>query len=356
MVLFGALTAILCFPLSLEPSRRAFNLGADTRLFLWTLAWDAHALQDSPLALFDANIFYPEPNTLAFSEHLVGTAMLAAPLLWATDDPLFAMNVVLLLSTLLSGLGAYFLARCLGVGPYGSMAAGIIFAFAPPRLFRLGQLHLATTQWMPFCLAFLHLYVAGGKSRHLMAAGCFFTMQALSGGYNGLFLLLAAGGLLLYLIILGAFRPNSRLLRDVAMVGALLAVLNGPFLLPYLQARRDVGLQRSLQEAQEFSPNAASFLASPTHMQRWLLSPFPGLRRDVMKNASSYLFPGFLPLGLAVLGMAKRNKTGRRPPQSRTPPRPPHGCYSPGTRPSFSLSPRRSSSKRQAGSDGRFSR
>ncbi len=316
--LLGALTAILCFPLSLEPSRRAFNLGADTRLFLWTLAWDAHALRESPLALFDANIFYPEPNTLAFSEHLLGTAVLAAPLLWATDDPLLAMNFVLLLSTTLTGLGAYFLARCLGAGFWGSLAAGIIFAFAPPRLFRLGQLHLATTQWMPFCLAFVHLYAAGGTRRHLLAAGLFFTLQALSGGYNGLFLLLAAGGLVLYLMLLGGFRPSSRWLRDMVVVGALLAALNGPFLLPYLEARRDVGLERSLQEAQEFSPNAASFLATPAHMQRWLLSPFPKLREEVMKNARSYLFPGFLTLGLALFGIGRRKETAPIPYEGET--------------------------------------
>ena len=308
VILFGALTAVLCSPLSLEPSRRAFNLGADTRLFLWTLAWDAHALRESPLTVFDANIFYPEPNALAFSEHLVGTAVLAAPIVWATDNPVLAMNWVLLLSTTLTGLGAYFLARCLGAGFWGSLAAGIIFAFAPPRLFRLGQLHLATTQWMPFCLAFVHRYAAGGTRRHLLAAGLFFTLQALSGGYNGLFLLLAAGGLVLYLILLGGFRPRSRWFRDMVVAGALVTVLNGPFLLPYIQARRDVGLERSLQEAQEFSPNAASFLATPAHMQRWLLSPFPRLRNEVVKNANSYLFPGFLTLGLALFGIGRRNQ------------------------------------------------
>ena len=43
---------------------------ADTALNAWIVAWVAHQLPVAPLALFDANIFYPEPRTLAFSEHM----------------------------------------------------------------------------------------------------------------------------------------------------------------------------------------------------------------------------------------------------------------------------------------------
>jgi hypothetical protein len=36
----------------------------------WIIGWIAHQLPRAPLHLFDANIFFPEPNTLAFSEHM----------------------------------------------------------------------------------------------------------------------------------------------------------------------------------------------------------------------------------------------------------------------------------------------
>jgi hypothetical protein len=303
---FTALTLVMAYPLSWEPGSRALDLGADTRLFLWTLSWDVHALSHHPWSVFDANIFYPEPNTLAYSEHLLGSALLGAPWLAASDNPLLGMNAILLLSCILSGLGAYFLARTLGIGTAGAMVCGIIYAFAPPRFFRLGQLHLATVQWIPFCLGCLHAYASGGLRRHLVAAVLFFTLQALSGGQSGLFLLLAATGLVVYLCVSGTLRPRGNLIRDGILAVVVAGVLNLPFLLPYLEVQHDVGLARSLAEAEEWSPNAESFLAAPTHAERALLSTVPGLERKIMRGASGYLFPGFLTVVLAGLALLRR--------------------------------------------------
>ncbi len=302
---FAVLTFIYTIPLSLDPGGRALDLGADTRLFLWTLAWDLHALVSQPLSLFQANIFFPTPDTLAYSEHLLGTAILGSPWLAATGSPLLALNAVLLISCVGAGAGTYFLARRVGVGVAGALAAGVIFAFAPPRFFRLGQAHLAVVLWMPLCLGFVHTYAAGGSRKHLLAAVAFFTLQALSGGQPGLFLALAAGGFLLYAWVFGLLRPQGKLLPDFGLATALAVALNLPFFLPYVRVQEASGLSRSLEEAREWSPNAASFLAAPTHAQRHLLSIVPGLERRVMGTARAYLFPGFLTLFLALLSLRR---------------------------------------------------
>ena len=38
------LTLVFAYPLSTSPGSVAIDLGPDTRLFLWTLDWDVHAL------------------------------------------------------------------------------------------------------------------------------------------------------------------------------------------------------------------------------------------------------------------------------------------------------------------------
>lgn len=319
---FAVLTFIYTIPLSLDPGGRALDLGADTRLFLWTLAWDLHALVSQPLSLFQANIFFPTPDTLAYSEHLLGTAILGSPWLAATGSPLLALNAVLLISCVGAGAGTYFLARRVGVGVAGALAAGVIFAFAPPRFFRLGQAHLAVVLWMPLCLGFVHTYAAGGSRKHLLAAVAFFTLQALSGGQPGLFLALAAGGFLLYAWVFGLLRPQGKLLPDFGLATALAIALNLPFFLPYVRVQEASGLSRSLEEAREWSPNAASFLAAPTHAQRHLLSIVPGLERRVMGTARAYLFPGFLTLFLALLSLRRVQEIApvaeRAPPPAQT--------------------------------------
>ena len=317
---FAALTAILTFPLSFYPGSRALDLGADTRLFLWTFAWDVHALLEKPFSVFQANIFFPQSDTLAYSEHLLGSALLGAPWLVATDNPLLAMNAVLLISCVGAGAGTYYLSRRIGIGVTGSLVAGVVFAFAPPRFFRLGQLHLANVMWMPLCLAFLHRYVNGGGRRHLLVACIFFTLQALSGGQVGLFLLMASLGWLVYAHVFGMLtKPRGKLLLDFGIATVLLVVLNAPFLLPYLRVQQEAGLRRSLDEAREWSPNATSFLAAPTHVQRTLLSLHPVLERQVLGTARAYLFPGFLTLLLAGFSL-RRTHGAAAPPSERAPP------------------------------------
>ena len=83
------------------------------------------------------------PALCAVSGHWgSGSAFVAAPVQWITGNNVLALNTVALLSVMLCGLGAFVLARRIGIGPAGAVVAGVIFAFSPPRFFRTGQLHL----------------------------------------------------------------------------------------------------------------------------------------------------------------------------------------------------------------------
>jgi hypothetical protein len=308
-LLFVLLTLVLAAPLSLAPATRALPLSADTRLFLWTISWDVHALLHQPLSIFDANIFFPEPRSLAYSEHLIGSAVLGAPALLASGNPVLALNVIVLLSCVLSGLGAYYLARHLGVGTVAALAAGVVFAFGPARFVRLAQVHVAVVQWIPFALAFMHLYARHRRRRDLVAVAAFFTLQALSSGHGGLFLTLALGALILYDWVFGRLPGPGRMLRDLGIVGLLLLAVNLVFLIPYLRAQQDVGLHRTIGAVYDWVPNAVSFLASPAHVQEWLLSLVPSLQAKVA-DAKAYLFPGWITLLLAALALGRRRGTG----------------------------------------------
>ncbi|HEY7924582.1 MAG TPA: hypothetical protein VII62_15450 [Vicinamibacteria bacterium] len=311
---FVLLTAVLTLPLSLEPATRAMALSADTRLFLWTLSWDVHALLHQPLRLFDANIFHPEPRTLAYSEHVVGSAIVGAPFLIASGNPVLALNAVILLSCVLSGAGTFFLARELGISRAGAFAAGVIFAFAPPRFTRLAQLHLATVQWIPFCLAFVHRYLRGYHRRDLIAAIFFFTLQSITSGHGGLFLLLALLALGLYLMARRSLPPLRTLARDVGIVGVLLLALNLPFALPYFRVQRELGLRRTIGAVYDWVPNAASFLASPSYVDQAVVSLVPPAARAVA-DAKAYMFPGWLTLLLLAALLLSRRQAGEGAPR-----------------------------------------
>ena len=62
----------------------------------WILAWVAHQLPRDPLHLFEANIFYPAHDALAFSEPLIVPALMGAPLAWAGASPVLVYNLVVI--------------------------------------------------------------------------------------------------------------------------------------------------------------------------------------------------------------------------------------------------------------------
>ena len=296
-LLYSILTVVMALPFSLHTAGSVVSLSSDTELFMWTLAWDTHALLHHPLAVFDANIFYPFRHTLAYSENLIGSVIFAAPVLWLTDNPVLAMNVVALISIPLSGLGAFLLARRLGASPPAAVLCGLVWAFTPPRFLRLEQIHLTTIQWIPFTLAFLHSYAETGRARDLRWAAWLFALQVLATGHGAAMLVLAGGLFAAFELARGLRLAPMRRLRDLGLVGALPLALVALLYVPYRAVQDEVGLRRGLDMWQAFS--ASSFVSSPSHLQTFILSQLPDWAW-LRQRPNAWLFPGFLPILLAA--------------------------------------------------------
>src|SRR5688500_8480242 len=70
------LALIFTYPYILNFSNAGRLDTNDGRWSIWVVSWVAHALTTDPRSIFDANIFYPHDNALAFSEgNFVGGAM-----------------------------------------------------------------------------------------------------------------------------------------------------------------------------------------------------------------------------------------------------------------------------------------
>jgi len=300
-LLFAVLTLLFAYPLSVRPGSSVLPQGADTDLMLWIFGWDVHALTRQPWAIFDGNIYHPYRHTLAYAENLIGSAMLSAPIIWITGNLVLAMNGAALLSCVLCGVGAYVLARRLGLGPAGAVITGLIFAFAPPRFFRLGQLHLTTVQWLPFCLASLQAYLDDADKRDLRWACAFFTFQVYTSGHGAVLTAVAILMLVIWRVLLGeAILPVKRA-RDLGGIGLALLALTGLCFLPYRAVQQEMGLRRSLSESYLFAPNVESFLASPSYVDQFVTSKLTD--RPVLARAKALLFPGYLTLMLAAAGV-----------------------------------------------------
>lgn len=293
---YAALTLILTWPAWWKAADHQLGGGTDPWLFIWTIGWNVHALTSAPWAIFNANIFYPHPNTLAYSEHLIGTVIFAAPVVWITGSQLLATNVVALSSVFLSGVGGYVLGRRLALPAASAFLAGVVFAFTPPRLERLDQLHLTTIQWIPFALAYLHGYFETGRARDLRWAAAFFSLQALTSGHGTAMLTLGAALVIAHRCLIGEPLALAKRVRDVGIPGLLLLAPVGLMLIPYLRARADVGLVRALDDE---GVSAVSWISSASRVDAYLLSRLPDWQW-LQAEPDVYLFPGILPLLLAA--------------------------------------------------------
>ena len=187
LLLFTVLTAAMTYPQFLHLNDTVHDDG-DPLLNAWALSWVAHQLPRAPARLFDANIFYPERRTLAFSETLLVPATLAAPLAWLGVGPLLVYNIVFLSGFIVSGAGVALLVRSLTGNAGAGLVGGIVFAFLPYRFDHYAHLQLQQTQCLPFALWAFHRLLASGRLRDGALFGLFTAGQMLSCMYYGLFL------------------------------------------------------------------------------------------------------------------------------------------------------------------------
>jgi hypothetical protein len=307
LALFIALAVAHTWPLATAPGTLSRNDNGDAILHEWIMAWVAHQVITDPIHLFDANIFYPERHTLAYSDHLFVQSMMAAPLLWSGASPVLAHNLVLIAGFALTGW-----AGCLLVRRWtGSLLAGILSgsllafnAFTLTRLTQIQDLHL---EFFPPALFALDRLLAAPMARHGLQLAGWYVAQALTGTYLMVFTAIS---------LVAAFlsRPGdwwgprfSTFWRPATMaVGVSTAVLV-PFLLPYLNASRAVGLGRSLDEVRPLSAEITDYFATGgrVHFESWSRPFFQG----------DALFPGVAALvltGVAVGGaVAFRDRRAR---------------------------------------------
>lgn len=255
--LFVTLAVVNSLPLALHPSSRIGEHG-DALFSVWRLAWVAHQLRANPLRLFDANIFYPEPRTLAYSDAVLLPAIAVAPLHWAGLEPVTVYTLTLLLAFVLNGLSACVLAHRLTGSIAGGIFAGVVFAFAPFRFDHFDHLEMQFSFWLPLAILAWHQAVAAQTARSYLRVAGLAACQVLSCIYYGVFLLT-------WLPVVTAVwffrRPRAALEACAWILLPPLAVL-AIYSVPYLRNRDRLG-ERPRSDAAAWSAKVGDFVTAP---------------------------------------------------------------------------------------------
>src|SRR5262245_59137961 len=247
LVFFAAMTVVHTWPLAAAPATWSRHDNGDAMLNEWIVAWIAHQLPRNPLQLFDANIFYPEPNALAFSEHMFVPSLMGAPLLWAGLSSLLTHNVLVIAGLALTGW-TMSLVMFRWTGDFWAAAvAGLLLAFNAHSLTRLANLQAMHVEFLPLALYALDRLLVRPSAVAAVGLGVAITLQALTSNY--LLVMIAFGMTAASASRAGEWLPRGRrgTLALLAVAAVLASVLVIPFLLPYLYAQREQGLTRSLK-------------------------------------------------------------------------------------------------------------
>jgi len=300
-----ALTLGLTWPLVRGLTRDLPADLGDPLFITWVLAWDATHLGRG---LWHANIFFPHPLALAYSEHFLAQAVQILPVYALTKNPILCYNLVFLSTFVLSGVAMFMLVRELTGSPAGGLVAGLAYAFAPYRFSNLPHLQVLSSAWMPLVFLGLRRFFETGRIRPLAGAGAAWLAQNLSCGYYLFFFSPAMAAYIVWDITTRGRWSDRQMLLRVGLMATAVLLLTLPFLLPYWQLRQTGLPPRPLDETIRFSADVhAYFTAAP---DLWI----DGRLMQDWPRSEGLLFPGLTITALACVAVATSSVARYREP------------------------------------------
>ena len=296
------------WPLASDPAHLSRNDNADTILNEWILAWVGHELPRDPVHLFNANIFHPEPDTLAFSESLLVQGVMGAPLGWLGASPVLTYNLLVIAGFALTGWSMCLLIRRWTGDWIAALVSGALFGFNAHTLTRLPHMQALHVEFLPPALLALDELLRRPRIRQALTLAGWFVLQALTSVHLFVFTAFAlAASVVASVERWWGWARIRTILPSLLTAAAVSLVCLSPFLVPYWRASRAQDFTRTLGIVAMYSASIDDYLSTPArlHYELWSSRFFFG----------TALFPGVV--ALLLTGVALVRKVAFRDPRAR---------------------------------------
>jgi hypothetical protein len=296
VLVFALLAVVHTWPLATAPGVLSRNDNGDAQLNEWIIAWVAHQLPRDPAHLFQANIFYPAKDVLAFSEPLIVPALIAAPALWLGASPVLAINLLMLAGFALTGLSAYGLAWAWTRDRLAALVAGSLFAFNAHTLTRLAHVQAVHAYGLPLALLLTDRLISAPRLATALGLGACMAMMAYTSGYFAVF----ASVMVAVVVAAGIgrwWRQAARVAVMLAIAALTAAALAVPLLIPYRRVATEQHMVRPIAEVALYSATVDGYLAAPgrVHISTWSAGAF--------SRPVDAFFPGVVAIVLCVVAL-----------------------------------------------------
>ncbi|GIH08953.1 hypothetical protein Rhe02_70200 [Rhizocola hellebori] len=314
------LAAIMTWPTLRYPAYQIPQDIWDPTLEAWMISWGGHAMLTDPSNLWNANAFFPNTYSYAFTDTLLGyfpLGMIGSGFTAAV----VRYNIIFVLLHALAFFGAYMLVRQLGSGKTGAAVAGAAFAYAPWRLAQGGHMHVLSTGGIALSLAMLarghgfslrHGYRPEKAKPGWALAGWLTAAWQISLGFGiglpfgyvlAVITVVALIGLIVRRFRSGPFVFSWKLITADVVGGVAFGAVTILMALPYLQvAELHPYAVRQEAEVALFSPPLFGFFVSPAESQLWG-EAHKVARESLPWHPEMTMLPGFVLYGLACAGL-----------------------------------------------------
>ncbi|CAN5239691.1 hypothetical protein BH20ACT3_BH20ACT3_01570 [soil metagenome] len=288
----------------------AVPIRLDNRFQAWTIHWVQGALMGEH-PLFDAATFAPAPDSLTFSDHLIGLAVVLLPLRWLGLSPAAVFNTGLVLGVVLTAVAGYALGYVLTHRRSAAVVAGTVFSVGPLPWVATTHIHLVWRLGLPLVAALVWVLADRAASRAVpgvaernawtrlpsdralvILLATTVAWQGLVSFFSAVFVLLVAA-----LVVIVRWRDLRGRLRAVFVAVGAGTLLFVPSYLPYLRTRsRLPGFNWSLDEI--------AFLRAAPHIVEDANLVWGGaLGRPLYGTDGFHAFPGLTVTVLVVVGL-----------------------------------------------------
>jgi hypothetical protein len=240
MLLYFACFCVLTFPAILKLTSSFYGDSRDGVVYLWNIWHVRLSLEALQSPFHTTMLHFPEGSTLLGHTLTLTNSITGAGLSCFTTT-YEALNILVVLSVVASGLGAFLLAYHFTNSYRASLIAGFIYAFSGYEMLHLGS-HVDSTslEWLPLFLLFWHKLLTRPSIKYGLLAALFLALNA----YTNLYFLYyaALAGFIMLIVLLLKRKPDfiatRRHVIALAVFTAAGCLAVAPFLLAFVNAER----------------------------------------------------------------------------------------------------------------------
>ncbi|MCH2171582.1 hypothetical protein MK489_12430 [Myxococcota bacterium] len=286
----------------------------DVKRFMWNLWWTRESLTSLANPYWSEIVFHPRGGSLALTSYPIPYGILSIPVQWiwpGLEGLAVAINLLVLFSFTLSGIGAYRLAKHVSASPRASLLAGIVFSTALFHTLNTVRLHLLAVEWLPFYVLCLLRLGEDPRLRRALALAAWMALCFYSSLEYAVYLLIFSSLWLAHRMVVQR-RWEPRLWSRLLVAAGAFTALASPLLVQQIEQLPVAGARFDLEETVSWSPALLSIVTpSRVHPLYGEAMRFAGAEKDGqtvgMRSESSI---GLATLALALLGIAGVRRNG----------------------------------------------